>query len=202
MPDRFQAHKGAIEVSLNSVKMKFDQVVGMMQAHEIQQLHKGETKGKSIAPVAENQPPSCDDLKDQVGMIVKKYFKKIERGQCKFTESGYKSESKDPDEEDQGMMNKVAYLSVVKSESESDDESATISDNQALLGTLLKLRNENRDLLEVQLKLQSDNQKLIKKKDDLVVVPLKLQEDNQKLVKEDLLAMIESLNAEVKSKDE
>ncbi|CAN8255500.1 unnamed protein product [Cochlearia groenlandica] len=125
----------------------------------------------------------------------------MERGQCKFNESGYKSEPKDSDEEDEGIMNMIAYLGVVESDYESNDESATVSENKALVGTLLKLHSENRDLVEVQLKLLSDNQKLIKEKDYLVVVSLKLQEENQKLVKdkEDILAKIESINAEVKS---
>jgi len=34
LPDKFQSHKSAIDVSLNSDQLKFDQVVGMMQAYD------------------------------------------------------------------------------------------------------------------------------------------------------------------------
>ncbi|CAN8272516.1 unnamed protein product [Cochlearia groenlandica] len=83
--------------------------------------------------------------------------KKDEKSYVSWSES-------DSNEEEQGMMNMIAYLGVVESDSESDEESTTVSDNQALVGTLLKLRSENRDLLEIQLKLLSDNQKLIQER--------------------------------------
>ncbi|XP_023634325.1 uncharacterized protein LOC111829467 [Capsella rubella] len=54
LPEKFQPHRSAIDVSLNSDELKFDQVVGMMQE-------------------------SADD--DKVGMLVRKYFKRMERGQ-------------------------------------------------------------------------------------------------------------------------
>ncbi|CAN8319608.1 unnamed protein product [Cochlearia groenlandica] len=58
------------------------------------------TKGKSIALVSEQKTPKTSDFEDQAGLIVKKYFKKMERGQRKFNTSGFKSEAKTEGERD------------------------------------------------------------------------------------------------------
>ena len=79
LPDKFQSHKSAIDVSLDSDTLKFDQVVGMMQAYELQMKKKERSLGKSLALKAAEVPPSVSE--NQVGLIVKRFFRKMERGQ-------------------------------------------------------------------------------------------------------------------------
>ncbi|KAL1207217.1 hypothetical protein V5N11_010277 [Cardamine amara subsp. amara] len=79
LPSKFQTHKYAIEEALNSDELKFDQVVGMMQAYELQLKKKDQSAGKGLALVAdENQ---TDEIEEKVSLMVKKYFRKFERGQ-------------------------------------------------------------------------------------------------------------------------
>jgi len=66
-------------VSLDSDTLKFDQVVGMMQAYELQMKKKERSLGKSLALKAAEVSPSVSE--DQVGLIVKRFFRKMERGQ-------------------------------------------------------------------------------------------------------------------------
>ena len=74
LPVKFQSHKSAIDVSLDSDTLKFDQVVGMTQAYELQMKKKERSSGKSLALKAAEVPPSVSE--DQVGLIVKRFFRK------------------------------------------------------------------------------------------------------------------------------
>ncbi|KAL1204448.1 hypothetical protein V5N11_004034 [Cardamine amara subsp. amara] len=76
LPARFQSHKSAIEVALNSDDLKFDHVVGMMQANELQLKKKEQTAGKGLALMVDQ----TDEIKDKVSRMVNKYFKKFEKG--------------------------------------------------------------------------------------------------------------------------
>ncbi|KAL1214887.1 hypothetical protein V5N11_010213 [Cardamine amara subsp. amara] len=75
-PARFQSHKSAIDVALDSDDLKFDHVVGMMQAYELQLKKKEQTAGKRVALMVDQ----TDELEDKVSLMVKKYLKKFEKG--------------------------------------------------------------------------------------------------------------------------
>ena len=77
LPDKFQSHKSAIEVALNSDDLKFDHVVGMMQAYDLRLKKKEPTVGKGLALMADQS----NEIKEKVSLIVKKYFKKFEKEQ-------------------------------------------------------------------------------------------------------------------------
>ncbi|KAL1215942.1 hypothetical protein V5N11_028938 [Cardamine amara subsp. amara] len=87
LPTKFQSHKSAIEVALNSDDLKFDHVVGMMQAYELQLKKKEQTVGKGLALMADRSV----EIEDQVSMMVKKYFGKYEAGQRGGSSSQFKS---------------------------------------------------------------------------------------------------------------
>ncbi|XP_010484886.1 PREDICTED: uncharacterized protein LOC104763178 [Camelina sativa] len=91
LPDKFQPHRSAIDVSLNYDELKFNQVVGIMQAFEMQLKKKEKMNAKSFALKAaeEQKLVESQELEDEekVGLLVKKYFRKMERGQRKGTPS-------------------------------------------------------------------------------------------------------------------
>ncbi|XP_010418396.1 PREDICTED: uncharacterized protein LOC104703986 [Camelina sativa] len=91
LPDKFQPHRSAIDVSLNSDELKYNQVVGMMQAFEMQLMKKEKMNAKSFALKAAEEQKLIEshELEDEekVGLLVKKYFRKMERGQRKGTPS-------------------------------------------------------------------------------------------------------------------
>ncbi|XP_019087561.1 PREDICTED: uncharacterized protein LOC109127386 [Camelina sativa] len=69
--------------------LKYNQVVGMMQAFEMQLKKKEKMNAKSFALKAEEEQKLAEsqEIEDEekVGMLVKKYFRKMERGQQKGT---------------------------------------------------------------------------------------------------------------------
>ncbi|KAL1219106.1 hypothetical protein V5N11_003985 [Cardamine amara subsp. amara] len=87
LPSKFQSHKSAIEVTLNSDDLKFDHVVEMMKAYELQLKKKEQTAGKGLALMADQTA----EIEDQVSMMVKKYFRKYETGQRGGSSSQFKS---------------------------------------------------------------------------------------------------------------
>ncbi|XP_010468452.1 PREDICTED: uncharacterized protein LOC104748523 [Camelina sativa] len=97
LPDKFQPHRSAIDVSLNSDELKYNQVVGMMQAFEIQLKKKEKINEKSFAlkAIEEQKIAESQEVADEekVGLLVKKYFRKMERGQRKGTSSVLKSDT-------------------------------------------------------------------------------------------------------------
>ncbi|XP_010451590.1 PREDICTED: uncharacterized protein LOC104733733 [Camelina sativa] len=97
LPDKFQPHRSAIDVSLNSDELKYNQVVGMMQAFEIQLKKKEKINEKSFAlkAIEEQKLVESQEVADEekVGLLVKKYFSKMERGPRKGTTSLIKSDT-------------------------------------------------------------------------------------------------------------
>ncbi|CAL9239161.1 unnamed protein product [Arabidopsis halleri] len=63
---------------MNSDELKFDHVVGMMQAYELQMKRKDQMPVKAFGLKAVVDQPSMTE--DQVGLIVRKIFKKMDRG--------------------------------------------------------------------------------------------------------------------------
>lgn len=96
LPSKFQAHISAIEVSLNSDEMKFDQVVGMMKAYELKMKKKDQPVDKGAAlTAADNQKESVEDT---VGLIARKFFKKFEKGQRNVSSSNNNRFQRDKEE--------------------------------------------------------------------------------------------------------
>ncbi|KAG7544219.1 Zinc finger CCHC-type [Arabidopsis thaliana x Arabidopsis arenosa] len=96
LPSKFQAHISAIEVSLNSDEMKFDQVVGMMKAYELNMKKKDQPVDKGVAlTAADNQKES---LEDTVGLIARKFFKRFEKGQRNVSSSNNNRFQRDKEE--------------------------------------------------------------------------------------------------------
>ncbi|XP_010445974.1 PREDICTED: uncharacterized protein LOC104728727 [Camelina sativa] len=91
LPDKFQPHMSAIDVSLNSDELKYNKVVGMMQAFEMQLKKKEKMNAKSFALKAAEEQKLVEsqelEHEEKVGLLVKKYFCKMERGQRKGTPS-------------------------------------------------------------------------------------------------------------------
>ncbi|XP_010419091.1 PREDICTED: uncharacterized protein LOC104704755 [Camelina sativa] len=87
LPDKFQPHRSAIDVSLNSDELKFNQVVGMMQAFELQLKKKEKLNENSFALKAVEEQKAVESQEavdeEKVGLLVKKFFRKMERGQRK-----------------------------------------------------------------------------------------------------------------------
>ncbi|XP_010424094.1 PREDICTED: uncharacterized protein LOC104709132 [Camelina sativa] len=87
IPDKFQPHRSAIDVSLNSDELTFSQVVGMMQSFEIQLKKKEQRTAQSFAlkAVETQKTVVAQDSADEekVGLLVRKIFRKMERGQRK-----------------------------------------------------------------------------------------------------------------------
>ncbi|XP_019086344.1 PREDICTED: uncharacterized protein LOC109126897 [Camelina sativa] len=83
--DKFQPHRSAIDVSLNSDELKFSQVVGMMQSFEMQLKKKEHGAERSFALKAVEAPKDVETQdavdEEKVGSLVRKFFKKMERGQ-------------------------------------------------------------------------------------------------------------------------
>ena len=88
-------------MSLDFDTLKFDQVVGMMQAYELQMKKKERSSGKSLALKAAEVSPSVSE--DHVGLIVKRFFRKMERGQRRGNPSDRRPdmdrESKNPEKQ-------------------------------------------------------------------------------------------------------
>ncbi|CAN8289456.1 unnamed protein product [Cochlearia groenlandica] len=173
--------------------MKYDQVVGMLQAHEMRQNKKMSTKGKSIALVFKQKTPQTSDFEDQVGLIVRKYFKKMERGyghlksDCvnkqRRVEKSYITFSEsdsDKDESDvEDMINMVAYLGIFDEgnglDSEEESGLSVEDENQILVESLLKFQEENKCLREKLAKIQEEQQAVIKERDEAIGVGKQLK---------------------------
>ncbi|XP_010424417.1 PREDICTED: uncharacterized protein LOC104709518 [Camelina sativa] len=91
LPDKFQPHRSAIDVSLNSDELKYNQVIRMMQAFEIQlkKKEKMNVKSFSLKAIEEQKLAESQEVADEekVGLLVQKYFCKIKKGQRKGTTS-------------------------------------------------------------------------------------------------------------------
>ncbi|KFK41042.1 hypothetical protein AALP_AA2G078000 [Arabis alpina] len=81
LPDKFQSHKSAIDMSMNSDDMTFPQVIGMMQAYELEYNTKMHIKAKDVAFKSNTEERKSDELENQIGLIVKKHFKRLDQGQ-------------------------------------------------------------------------------------------------------------------------
>ncbi|XP_010474203.1 PREDICTED: uncharacterized protein LOC104753683 [Camelina sativa] len=96
IPDKFQPHRSTIDVSLNFDELKFSQVVGMMQSFEMQLKKKEHRAERSFALKAVETPKNAEtqDAADEekVGLLVRKFFKKIERGQHRGSPSTVRSD--------------------------------------------------------------------------------------------------------------
>ncbi|CAN8272314.1 unnamed protein product [Cochlearia groenlandica] len=109
------------------------------------------TYGKSIALVSKQQRAQTSDFEDQVSLIVKKYFKEMERGQQKFNTYGFRPAEKTEGEQDaEDIINMVGYLGIAEEGSESDlEEESGLSveeENQVLVKSMLKFQDENKGL--------------------------------------------------------
>lgn len=69
----------------------------MMQVYELEYQKKHEAKTKGVALAVNNNESKTEEIENQVDMIVKKIFKKMELGQCKgsgYQQKGYEKSSK------------------------------------------------------------------------------------------------------------
>ncbi|KFK39234.1 hypothetical protein AALP_AA3G217400 [Arabis alpina] len=81
LPDKFQSHKSAIDVVMNSDDMTFPQVIGMMQAYELEHNTKVHIKAKDVAFKSNVKERISDELENQIELIVQKHFKRLDQGQ-------------------------------------------------------------------------------------------------------------------------
>ncbi|KFK21896.1 hypothetical protein AALP_AAs60866U000100 [Arabis alpina] len=91
--DKFQSHKSAIDVSKNSDDMTFPQVIGMMQAYELEYNTKVHIKVKDVAFKSNTEEHKSDELENQIELIVKKHFKMLDQGQHRGVVSQQRSGS-------------------------------------------------------------------------------------------------------------
>ena len=83
LPAKFMPYKAAMSVSLNTDEMTFDEVVGMLQAHEMEVS--GDKKEKGIALASVEKSEVMDN--DPVSLLVRRFDRalhKVEKGQKKF----------------------------------------------------------------------------------------------------------------------
>ena len=83
LPAKFMPYKAAMSVSLNTDEMTFDEVVGMLQAHEMEVSGGKKAKGITLASVEKSE--IVDN--DPVSLLVRRFDKalcKVEQGQKKF----------------------------------------------------------------------------------------------------------------------
>ncbi|XP_056855389.1 uncharacterized protein LOC108838558, partial [Raphanus sativus] len=94
LPSKFMAYKAAMTVSCNTDEMTFDEVVGMLQAHEMEVAGvSGGMKEKGIA-LASVENEHMDD-NDPVSLLVRRFdraLRKVENGQKKFGQGRKTSE--------------------------------------------------------------------------------------------------------------
>ncbi|XP_010513193.1 PREDICTED: uncharacterized protein LOC104789153 [Camelina sativa] len=97
IPDKFQPHRSVIDVSLNLDELKFSQVVGMMQSFEMQLKKKEHRAERSFALKAVETPKIAETQEaadeEKVGLLVKKFFKKMECGQYRGSSSVVRGDS-------------------------------------------------------------------------------------------------------------
>ncbi|KFK36910.1 hypothetical protein AALP_AA4G188800 [Arabis alpina] len=93
LPDKFQSHKSAIDVSMNSDDMTFPQVIGMMQAFELEYNTKVHIKAKDVAFKSNAEERKSDEHENQIKLIVKKHFKRLDQGQHRGVVSQQRSGS-------------------------------------------------------------------------------------------------------------
>ncbi|KFK26407.1 hypothetical protein AALP_AA8G244600 [Arabis alpina] len=93
LPDKFQSHKSAIDVSMNSDDMTFPQVIGMMQAFELEYNTKVHIKAKDVAFKSNAEKRKSDEHENQIELIVKNHFKRLDQDQHKGVVSQQRSGS-------------------------------------------------------------------------------------------------------------
>ena len=78
LPSKYTAYKAAMSVSLNTDEISFDEVVGMLRAHEME--IDGGKKGKGVALVSQESDDK-EDNDDPVSMIVRRFDKVLRRAE-------------------------------------------------------------------------------------------------------------------------
>ena len=78
LPSKYTAYKAAMSVSLNTDEISFDEVVGMLRAHEME--IDGGKKGKGVALVSQESDDKEDD-DDPVSMLVRHFDKVLRRAE-------------------------------------------------------------------------------------------------------------------------
>ncbi|XP_010451301.1 PREDICTED: uncharacterized protein LOC104733421 [Camelina sativa] len=167
LPDKFQPHRSAIDVLLNSDELKYNQVVGMMQAFEIQLKKKEKVNEKSFAlkAIEEQKLAESQEVADEekVGLLVKKYFRKMERGQRKGTPSLMKSDTdkeirksdKQEQEEDDVVLETKNINEKVQSDSDGEEPDLSVEDQiELLIKTVLQKTQDNTQLISERVTLQ------------------------------------------------
>ncbi|KFK39496.1 hypothetical protein AALP_AA3G251400 [Arabis alpina] len=132
LPDKFQSHKSAIDVSMNSDDMTFPQVIGMRQAFELEYNTKVHIKAKDVVFKSTAKERKSDEHENQIELMVKKHFKKLDQGQHREDEERYVAHSC------------ARYFRVI----EDDEINLTLlEDNKLLREHLVKIQNENKKLI-------------------------------------------------------
>ena len=83
LPAKFMPYKAAMSVSLNTDEMTFNEVVGMLQAHEMEVSCGKKAKGIALASVEKIEVMD----NDPVSLLVRRFdraLRKVEQGQKKF----------------------------------------------------------------------------------------------------------------------
>ena len=78
LPSKYTAYKAAMSVSLNTDEISFDEVVGMLRAHEME--IDGGKKGKGVALVSQDSDDKEDD-DDPVSMLVRRFDRVLHRSE-------------------------------------------------------------------------------------------------------------------------
>ena len=78
LPSKYTAYKATMSVSLNTDEISFDEVVGMLRAHEME--IDGGKKGKGVALVSQESDDREDD-NDPVSMLVRRFDRVLRRAE-------------------------------------------------------------------------------------------------------------------------
>ncbi|XP_024010234.1 uncharacterized protein LOC112085266 [Eutrema salsugineum] len=88
LPPKFAAHKAVVKYSMDTDTMKFEKLVGLLKAEEMEANADQKTSQKSIAFTAADEKDRMSQCEENLSLLARnfnKMLKKVEKGHNKFT---------------------------------------------------------------------------------------------------------------------
>ncbi|XP_019091094.1 PREDICTED: uncharacterized protein LOC109128705 [Camelina sativa] len=184
------AQESAIDVSLNPDELKYNQVIGMMQAFEMQLKKKEKMNAKSFALKAaeEQKLVQSQELEDEekVGLLVKKYFRKIERDNKGEILNNFVALLGviEKDEEDEVLLLKEDIDKKIESDSDGEEAGLSMEDQISLLiQTIVQKTQDNSELSAERNTLQMNIAMLSKELSEEKAKSLRLEKQLEEQLK-------------------
>ncbi|KAG7594694.1 hypothetical protein ISN45_Aa01g034370 [Arabidopsis thaliana x Arabidopsis arenosa] len=212
LPPRFESKRTAMETSLDNDIIDFEEVVGMMQAYELEITTGSNSSSKGLALTVSSEKNDIQELKDEMSMMAKNFNRALRRvekkgiGHTKFdcvdarskkkrlniVESESDSEEDDSEDEVNGF---ASFVGIIEEEDESSNSEAEKENGFSSADD--ELDEENDVDVDEQFRKWYDNWLLLsKEKISWMEEKLTLQDENEKL-KEDLALEVKKNCAEM-----